>query len=109
MRAPQTVIRRPILTEKTTLLRETGGTELDFEGEVEVPQKIVFEVAPDANKIEIKHAVQKLFNVAVTDVHTLIARGKIKRVGRNFGRKPKIKKAIVTLRAGDSIEFFEGV
>jgi large subunit ribosomal protein L23 len=112
MRAPQTIIKRPLLTEKSTQLRETGGGEAFFaEGEEEtgVAQKIVFEVADDANKIEIRNAVQKLFNVHVTDVHTLVSRGKLKRVGRSMGRRPMTKKAIVTLRPGDTIEFFEGV
>lgn len=115
MRAPQSIIKRPILTEKTTWLRETGGGDGEAlweagEGEESgVAQKVVFEVADDANKIEIRNAVQKLFNVQVTDVHTMIQRGKLKRVGRSTGRRPSVKKAIVTLKAGDSIEFFEGV
>jgi len=114
MRTPQSIIKRPLLTEKSTQLRETGGGEGPFEaaeGE-EAPafaQKVVFEVATDANKIEIKSAVQRLFNVEVTDVHTIVVRGKIKRVGRSVGRRPGTKKAIVTLKPGDSIEFFEGV
>jgi large subunit ribosomal protein L23 len=112
MRAPQTIIKRPLLTEKSTQLRETGGGDAFFaEGDEDtgVAQKIVFEVADDANKIEIRYAVQKLFNVEVTDVHTMIVRGKIKRMGRSMGRRPGCKKAIVTLKAGDTIEFFEGV
>ena len=113
MRAPQTIIKRPILTEKSTWLRETGGGEQSWEGEAEeetgIAQKVVFEVAQDANKIEIKDAIQRLFNVTVSDVHTMVVRGKIKRIGRFMGRRPSTKKAIVTLAAGDSIEFFEGV
>jgi large subunit ribosomal protein L23 len=113
MRAPQQIIKRPILTEKSTWLRETGGGEEMWEGEPEeesgVAQKVVFEVATDANKIEIRHAIQKLFNVTVEDVHTMVVRGKLKRVGRFMGRRPSFKKAIVTLKAGDTIEFFEGV
>jgi large subunit ribosomal protein L23 len=109
MRSPQSIIKRPLLTEKSTRLRETGGQELaPLEGE-EYAQKIVFEVARDANKIEIRQAVEKLFNVQVTDVHTQVARGKEKRVGRYSGRRPARKKAIVTLGAGQTIEFFEGV
>jgi large subunit ribosomal protein L23 len=69
----------------------------------------VFEVAKDSNKIEIRHAVQSLFNVSVTAVRTLVVRGKQKRVGRFSGRRPAWKKAVVTLKAGDNIEFFEGV
>ena len=109
MRAPQTVIKRPLLTEKSTILRETGGTNRVFEEGEDYAQKIVFEVARDANKIEIRNAVQSLFNVKVTDVHTMVARGKLKRLGRFMGRRPAVKKAIVTLGAGDNIEFFEGV
>jgi large subunit ribosomal protein L23 len=109
MRAPQTVIKRPLLTEKSTTLRETGGSSQTFGEGDEYAQKIVFEVAKDANKIEIRSAVQSLFNVTVTDVHTMVVRGKLKRLGRFMGRRPATKKAIVTLKAGDNIEFFEGV
>ncbi len=69
----------------------------------------MFEVARDANKIEIRDAVKKLFNVEVVDVRTQIVRGKLKRIGQFQGRKPHWKKAIVTLKAGQTIEFFEGV
>jgi len=117
MRAPQNIIKRPLLTEKSTRLRETGGRDdygedwADTEAEDGggVAQKIVFEVATDANKIEIRNAVQVLFNVHVTDVHTLVVRGKEKRVGRFSGHRPTTKKAVVTLKPGDTIEFFEGV
>jgi large subunit ribosomal protein L23 len=109
MRIPQEIIKRPLLTEKSTGLRETGGGPIAFgEGE-DYAQKIVFEVALDANKVEIRNAVQKLFNVTVTDVHTQVLRGKLKRLGRFIGRRPSRKKAIVTLKAGNTIEFFEGV
>ena len=109
MRAPQTIIKRPLLTEKSTQMRETGGAaELPDEGE-EYAQKVIFEVARDANKIEIRNAVESLWKVQVANVHTMIARGKLKRLGRHTGRRPSIKKAIVTLKAGESIEFFEGV
>ncbi len=109
MRAPQTIIKRPLLTEKSTQLREMGGG-VDFpEEDEEYAQKIVFEVAKDANKIEIRKAVEILWKVKVADVHTMIVRGKLKRLGRHMGRRASIKKAIVTLRAGESIEFFEGV
>ena len=109
MRAPQTVIKRPLLTEKGNRLRETGGaTFAPPEGE-EYSQKLLFEVAKDANKIEIKFAVEKLFNVQVLDVKTQVVRGKEKRIGRWMGRRPNWKKAIVTLEPGKTIEFFEGV
>ena len=78
------------------------------EGE-DYAQKVVFEVARDANKIEIRQAVEKLFKVTVTDVRTLVVRGKVKRVGRFTGQRPRWKKAFVTLKPGDNIEFFEGV
>lgn len=109
MRAPQSIIKRPLLTEKSTALRETGGGNQIFEEDQDYAQKIVFEVSKDANKIEIRHAVQSLFNVTVTDVHTMVVRGKLKRLGRFQGRRAATKKAIVTLQAGDNIEFFEGV
>ena len=91
------------------MLRETGGGEFTYDDEAEYAQKVTFEVATDANKIEIRNAIEKLFNVGVTAVHTQVVRGKRKRVGRYIGRRPTRKKAIVTLKAGDNIEFFEGV
>ena len=109
MRPPQTIIKRPLMTEKSQRLRETGGAATAAaEGET-YSQKLVFEVARDANKIEIRSAIQSLFKVTVTDVHTLVVRGKTKRVGRFEGQRPSWKKAVVTLKAGDNIEFFEGV
>jgi large subunit ribosomal protein L23 len=91
---PEHVIRRPImLTEKSNLLRQKN--------------QIVFEVARDANKVEIRDAVQKLFNVKVTSVNTLVMRGKERRMGRGYGKMQNWKKAIVTLKEGDTIEFFE--
>lgn len=109
MRAPQTIIKRPLMTEKSQRLRETGGaSSAAAEGDT-YAQKLVFEVARDANKIEIRSAIQALFKVTVTDVHTIVVRGKAKRLGRFEGRRPTWKKAVVTLKAGDNIEFFEGV
>ena len=109
MRDAQSIIKRPLLTEKTARLRETGGASAaPAEGE-QYAQQVVFEVASDANKVEIKGAIQKLFKVTVTDVRTLVVRGKMKRVGRFAGRRPSWKKAFVTLQPGDNIEFFEGV
>lgn len=109
MRSPQTIIKRPLLTEKSTRLRETGGSGDTFAEGDEYALKIVFEVAKDANKIEIRHAIESLFKVGVTNVQTMVVRGKLKRLGRYMGRRPATKKAIVTLKAGDTIEFFEGV
>jgi large subunit ribosomal protein L23 len=109
MRAAQTIIKRPLLTEKSARLRETGGAaSAPAEGDP-YAQKVLFEVARDANKIEIRRAVQDLFNVTVTEVRTLVMRGKVKRVGRFSGQRPSWKKAFVTLKPGDNIEFFEGV
>jgi large subunit ribosomal protein L23 len=91
---PEQVIRRPIiLTEKATLLREQHN-------------QVVFEVARDANKVQIRDAVQRLFKVNVTDVNTMVMRGKERRMGRGRGKMQNWKKAIVTLKEGDSIDFF---
>jgi large subunit ribosomal protein L23 len=90
------VIRRPLVTEKTSILREDGRT-------------IVFQVAQDANKLEIKRAVEQLLGSKVADVRTSIAHGKVKRQGRFAGRRPDWKKAFVKLRAGQKMpEFLEG-
>ena len=91
---PEQVIRRPIiLTEKVNWLREKNN-------------QVVFEVARSANKVEIKDAVQKLFRVHVTAVNTMVMRGKDRRMGRGHARTQNWKKAIVTLKEGDSIDFF---
>jgi large subunit ribosomal protein L23 len=89
------VLRRPLLTEK-------GQGQRDNEG------KYLFEVASGANKIQIAQAVESLFGVRVTSVNTQWNRGKKKRVGRFIGLKPNWKKAVVTLREGDSIDLFSG-
>ncbi len=90
------VIRRPLITEKTTKLREDGRT-------------LVFEVAPGATKLEVKRAVQELFGAKVEAVRTSIAHGKIKRQGRFAGQRSDWKKAYVRLREGEKIpEFLEG-
>ena len=92
--SPEQVIRRPIvLTEKSNRLREQN--------------QVVFEVARDANKIEIRNAVEKLFKVKVARVNTLVMRGKDKRMGRGYSKLRNWKKAIVTLKAGDAIQFFD--
>jgi large subunit ribosomal protein L23 len=90
------VIRRPLITEKTSILREDGRT-------------IVFQVAADANKIEIKRAIEQLLSAKVSHIRTSIVHGKIKRQGRFAGRRPDWKKAYVTLREGEKMpEFLEG-
>jgi large subunit ribosomal protein L23 len=109
MRDAQTIIKRPLLTEKSARLRETGGAAASHAEGDTYAQQVVFEVAKDSNKIEIQRAVQDLFKVTVTSVRTVVVRGKAKRIGRFSGRRPTWKKAYVTLKAGDNIEFFEGV
>jgi large subunit ribosomal protein L23 len=90
------VIRRPLITEKTSLLREDGRT-------------IVFQVAPNANKIQIRHAVEQLLGSKVASIRTTISHGKIKRQGRYAGQRPDWKKAYVKLREGQKLpEFLEG-
>lgn len=96
MREYYQIIRRPLITEKGTDLKEHSNQYL-------------FEVARDANKIEIKRAVESLFRVKVLSVRTLSVNGKKKRVGRFVGQTPGWKKAVATLKTGESIEFFEGV
>ncbi len=89
------VLRRPLITEKNTMLQAQS--------------KYVFEVAEEANKQQIKQAVEKAFKVKVTAVNVMTVPGKTRRVGRRQVLTPSQKKAIVTLRAGDKIELFEGV
>jgi large subunit ribosomal protein L23 len=109
MRSPEQIIKRPLLTEKGTLLKDTGGNpQGDLDPEAVKPQ-LLFEVAKDANKVEIRHAVEKLWNVNVLAVRTVIVRGKEKRVGRFVGKRSNWKKAVVTISPGQNIEFFEGV
>jgi large subunit ribosomal protein L23 len=93
---PYQVLRRPIITEKGTDLKDENN-------------QLVFEVHPDANKCEIANAVEKIFKVKVTGVRTQNRRGKWRRVGRMVGRRKDWKKAIVTLKEGDRVDFFEGV
>ena len=105
----ESIIKRPVLTEKGNRMKETGGgPDSHAEGE-EYSQKILFEVDREASKHQIREAIEKLFKVTVVDVHTQIVRGKLKRIGRFEGRRPHWKKAIVTLAPGQTIEFFEGV
>ena len=89
------VLRRPLITEKNTMLQVQG--------------KYVFEVDAEANKPQIKQAVEKAFKVTVMAVNVMTVPGKTKRVGRRMVLTPSHKKAIVTLKAGDKIELFEGV
>jgi len=104
---PHQIIKRPLLTEKSNRMKETGGTAGADEDSLQ--PKIVFEVHSDSNKIQIRQAIEELFKVKVADVCTQIVRGKVKRQGRFVGQRSNWKKAIVTLLAGNKIEFFEGV
>ena len=90
------VIRRPLITEKTTVIREAGNT-------------LVFEVARKANKIDIRRAVEQLLGSKVASVRTSLTHGKIKRQGRYSGQRPDWKKAYVRLRSGEKLpEFLQG-
>ncbi len=109
MRSPELIIKRPLLTEKGTLLKETGGRPEGDATPERVEPQMLFEVARDANKVEIRAAVEKLWNVRVLKVRTSVVRGKEKRMGRFVGKRSNWKRALVTLAAGQSIEFFEGV
>jgi large subunit ribosomal protein L23 len=95
MKEAHQIIRRPLVTEKSTQQKEKNN-------------QYAFEVDPKANKIEIQSAVERLFKVKVFQVHTCSVLGKVKRLGRKYGKRPDWKKAIVTLKEGDRIDFFEG-
>ena len=90
------IILAPVVTEKTAGITADGN-------------KVVFKVAKDANKVQIKQAVEEAFNVKVSNVNTINVRPKKKRVGRYTGATKAYKKAIITLAEGSSIEFFEGM
>lgn len=87
------VIKKPIVTEKGSALKAEAG-------------KVVFAVDRHADKIAIKNAVEKLFDVKVTGVHTMVFRGKDKRVGKSMGRRKNWKKAVVTLKEGTDLDVF---
>jgi large subunit ribosomal protein L23 len=89
------LLKAPRLTEKTVRQKELSN-------------QVTFLVDPSANKIEIKKAVESLFKVKVLGVNTANVLGKNKRMGRYLGKRPDWKKAIITLKAGDKIEYFEG-
>src|SRR5204863_8341812 len=94
MLTPENLIRRPIiLTEKSNRLREKN--------------QVIFEVAPSANKIQIKDAIQRLFKVTVVDVNTMRYRGKERRMGRGYAKLHNWKKAVIALKEGDQIQFFD--
>jgi large subunit ribosomal protein L23 len=89
------ILIRPTITEKSTLLQESG--------------RYTFQVMPAANKVQIKEAVEKNFNVTVLDVNITKQHGKQKRYGPRFKKMPDIKKAVVTLKPGDRINLIEGL
>ena len=92
---PRQIVRRPLITERASQLQEDQN-------------KYLFEVRQDANKIEIKRAMEAMFEVDVIKVNTSSVSGKMKRLGRFQGRRASWEKAIVTLAAGQTIDFFEG-
>ena len=96
MRDPRTIVKKALITEKGTALRELRN-------------QYHFEVARDANKIEIRHAVEAIFSVKVDHVCTMQMRGKVKRQGRFVGKRSNWKKAIVTLLPAQKIELFEQI
>jgi large subunit ribosomal protein L23 len=95
MKGPQDIIQAPLISEKGTALAESTN-------------QVLFKVRPEANKIEVKRAVEALFKVKVVQVRMARYLGKMRRIGRNMGRRPMWKKAYVTLKEGDKIDFFGG-
>lgn len=95
MANPRDVLIRPLITEKTTALMQDN--------------KYTFIVPLNANKVEIRQAVEQIFKVKVVDVNTVRVMGKTKRMGRTMGKRPDFKKAIIKLAPGQNIEFFEGI
>jgi large subunit ribosomal protein L23 len=93
--SPQEVIIRPVVTEKATDLTAENN-------------QYVFEVHKDANKIEIRKAIEMVFGVRVDKVRTMVVRGDVRRVGRNYGRKRWWKKAVVNVHPGDDIDIYGG-
>jgi large subunit ribosomal protein L23 len=96
MRDARDVVIRPVVTERSTIMADEEDA-------------FTFIVAEDANKIEIKRAVETLFDVKVRSVNTMRYRGKLRRVGRQYGRRPSFKKAIVKLAEGERIDVYEGI
>jgi large subunit ribosomal protein L23 len=95
VKSPYDIIKAPLITEKSTLLKEKEN-------------KYAFLVDRRANKDEIKRAIEEMFKVKVMAVNTSYLRGKIKRMGRHSGKTPDMKKAVLTLKEGEKIEIFEG-
>jgi large subunit ribosomal protein L23 len=95
MKDMYSVIKKPLFTEKGAFLKENEN-------------KVLVEVSPDANKVEIKQAVETIFKVKVDRVATVKIRGKIKSLGKSRGKRPDRKKAIITLKKGEKLDFIEG-
>ena len=93
MKSPYEILQRPVITERATILAD-GGAQPQY----------VFEVARTANKVEIAKAVEKIYNVKVKQVNTILVKGKKKRQGRSEGYRPDWKKAFVILEKGQKIE-----
>ncbi|NVM57037.1 MAG: 50S ribosomal protein L23 [Desulfobacterales bacterium] len=93
---PYDIVKKPMITEKSTIQKEANN-------------QLTFEVDRRANKVEIRRAVEKIFNVRVLDVRTMQMKGKVKRFGRTVGRRRNLKKAIVTLAKGEHVEFYKGM
>jgi len=93
MKDPEDIIKVPLITEKGSLIAEKSN-------------QVLFKVRPEANKIEVKKAVEVLFKVRVVKVRTIRYLGKFRRVGKTMGRLPQWKKAYVTLKEGDKIDFY---
>jgi large subunit ribosomal protein L23 len=93
---PHDIVKRPLITEKTSIQKEVNN-------------QITFEVDRRANRVEIKKAIENIFNVNVVGVRTMQVKGKTKQRGRIVGKRRNWKKAIVTLMPGERIDFFEGV
>jgi len=94
-RSPREILLRPIMTEKSMRQKEEQNV-------------VTFQVRPDANKVEIRQAVEAVFNVKVAAVRTSSYEGKLKRMGRYQGRRPDWKKAVVALQPGHKIDLIEG-
>jgi len=94
-RSPREILIRPLMTEKSMRQKEEQNT-------------VAFRVRPDANKVEIRSAVEAVFNVKVASVRTALFEGKLKRMGRYQGRRSSWKKAVVTLQPGHTIDLVEG-
>jgi large subunit ribosomal protein L23 len=96
MKGLYTIIKKPLFTEKGSHLKESEN-------------KVLVEVSNDANKLEIKKAIEEIFKVKVEKVSTINRKGKWKRYGKSIGKRPDRKKAIITLKKGEKLDFIEGV